>query len=242
MAITKKLRFEVFKRDGFSCVYCGKMPPEVVLECDHIEPKAKGGNDDINNLITACFDCNRGKRDIPLNKIPNQLSENLEILKEKEDQISEYRKYIKKIERRINKDIEKINITFQLTYPDRVFNEKFINLTIKRFIKLLPLEEIIEAMEIGCSRFNDDPERAIRYFCGVCWKKIKKDDPKDQIVYWWKELSKEAKKGIGFYRENDLEGLKNCDINELKEYMVLALKERRSNYWDAFIELVMDDI
>jgi len=65
MAITKKIRFEVFKRDGFKCAYCGKSPPQITLEVDHIDPRSKGGKDDINNLLTACFDCNRGKRNIP---------------------------------------------------------------------------------------------------------------------------------------------------------------------------------
>lgn len=66
MALSKKIRFEVFKRDGFKCSYYGKSPPAVVLEVDHIDPKSKGGSDDINNLLSACFDCNRGKKNIPL--------------------------------------------------------------------------------------------------------------------------------------------------------------------------------
>jgi len=61
MAISKKLRFEVFKRDGFACQYCGRRPPLVSIEVDHIEPILEGGTDDIDNLTTACFDCNRGK-------------------------------------------------------------------------------------------------------------------------------------------------------------------------------------
>jgi 5-methylcytosine-specific restriction endonuclease McrA len=89
MAISKKRRFEVFKRDGFKCVYCGKSPPAVILEADHIEPKSKGGVDDINNLITACFDCNRGKSNIPLGKIIPKLSKNLEVLKEQEEQLKD---------------------------------------------------------------------------------------------------------------------------------------------------------
>ena len=45
MSISKKLRFEVFKRDGFQCQYCGKTPPAITLEIDHINPKSKRGQD-----------------------------------------------------------------------------------------------------------------------------------------------------------------------------------------------------
>lgn len=59
--LTKKLRFEVFKRDNFTCQYCGRMAPDVILEVDHVVPVAEGGNNDILNLVTSCKDCNRGK-------------------------------------------------------------------------------------------------------------------------------------------------------------------------------------
>lgn len=62
-AISKRTRFEVFKRDDFTCQYCGQRPPDVVLHTDHIEPHSKGGSDDIDNLITACHECNLGKSD-----------------------------------------------------------------------------------------------------------------------------------------------------------------------------------
>ena len=66
-SITKKTRFEVFKRDSFTCQYCGSKAPDVILEVDHINPKSKGGEDDLLNLITSCFDCNRGKSDRKIN-------------------------------------------------------------------------------------------------------------------------------------------------------------------------------
>ena len=59
--ITKKMRFEVFKRDKFTCQYCGAKAPDAILEVDHIKPVAEGGGNDILNLVTACRDCNRGK-------------------------------------------------------------------------------------------------------------------------------------------------------------------------------------
>lgn len=57
----KKLRFEIFRRDGFTCRYCGAQPPTVVLEVDHIQARSRGGSDDPTNLITSCSHCNSGK-------------------------------------------------------------------------------------------------------------------------------------------------------------------------------------
>jgi len=173
MSITKKVRFEVFKRDGFQCCYCGKTPPEVVLEVDHIDPKAKGGKDDMNNLLTACFDCNRGKKDIPLSKAPPKLSENLEILKQKEEQLKEYRKFAKKVEARIVKDIEAIHIVFKGAYSGRELSDQFRNVSLRRFLKLLPIHVVIEAMQTAVCRLPNDRDRAIKYFCGICWNIIK---------------------------------------------------------------------
>lgn len=61
--ISKSLRFEVFKRDGFACQYCGAKAPKAVLHADHIQPVAAGGRSRISNLVTACEACNLGKGD-----------------------------------------------------------------------------------------------------------------------------------------------------------------------------------
>jgi hypothetical protein len=61
--LNKGQRFEVFRRDSFTCRYCGRTPPVVVLEVDHFAPVSRGGDDDQNNLVTSCSDCNSGKRD-----------------------------------------------------------------------------------------------------------------------------------------------------------------------------------
>jgi hypothetical protein len=66
MAIGKKTRFEVLKRDNFTCQYCGGKPPDAILHVDHRTPVAVGGEDDVNNLITSCADCNLGKSDTVL--------------------------------------------------------------------------------------------------------------------------------------------------------------------------------
>jgi hypothetical protein len=59
--LSKKVRFEVFKRDKFTCQYCGVTAEKMVLHVDHIIPVADGGKNEILNLVTACRDCNLGK-------------------------------------------------------------------------------------------------------------------------------------------------------------------------------------
>lgn len=179
MAITKKIRFEVFKRDGFACAYCGKNPPSVTLEIDHIHPKSRKGNDDINNLITACFDCNRGKKNILLDKIPGKIQDNLDVLKEQEEQLKSYRRFISKIERRIKRDINDIDNIYISQYQKWSFSDSFRNISLKYFLKKLPKHEVEEALHIAIARFPKDENTVIKYFCGICWRKIKEQDHGD---------------------------------------------------------------
>lgn len=55
------IRLRIFERDDYTCRYCGERGGK--LECDHVVPVAKGGSHEDDNLVTACFGCNRSKRD-----------------------------------------------------------------------------------------------------------------------------------------------------------------------------------
>lgn len=55
------IRDRIFRRDDYTCHYCGERGRK--LECDHVMPVARGGRHDDDNLVTACFACNRSKRD-----------------------------------------------------------------------------------------------------------------------------------------------------------------------------------
>jgi len=177
----KKDRFEVFKRDSFTCQYCGKKPPEVTLEIDHIVAVADGGTNELNNLITACFDCNRGKSKIPLDKLPNTLAQNYEILQEREVQLKEYHKLLRKIEKRKDDEVLKIESVMREYYPTAGFGEKFC-LTVKRFIDNLGYVDVADAMRLTCDTIGYrmrgyEPDEQLpsisKYFCGICWNKIR---------------------------------------------------------------------
>lgn len=62
-ALSVRKRFFVMKRDQFACVRCGASGSGVKLEVHHRVPFAKGGSDNLTNLETLCYPCNRGQRD-----------------------------------------------------------------------------------------------------------------------------------------------------------------------------------
>lgn len=66
--INLRLRWKLLTKYNFTCQYCGRKAPQVVLEIDHKLPKSKGGQNKEQNLIIACKECNIGKSNIILNK------------------------------------------------------------------------------------------------------------------------------------------------------------------------------
>lgn len=60
-SLPPKVRFAVFNRDGYRCIYCGKTAADSILHVDHKISVANGGSDSIENLATACEECNLGK-------------------------------------------------------------------------------------------------------------------------------------------------------------------------------------
>jgi hypothetical protein len=172
MSLSKKIRFEVFKRDGFRCAYCGKTPPDALLEVDHIIPKAEGGPDDINNLITACFDCNRGKSKTLLSATPAKMEENLTILREKEEQYAEYTKLAQEVHSRILREADAIEAIYSSWFGGSIPDATFKPVTIKTFLQKLPYQEVEDSMLLAIARTRD-PVRSLKYFCKICWLKIK---------------------------------------------------------------------
>jgi len=61
--VSPKRKWHVLARDSFTCTYCGRKPPEVALHVDHKVSVKDGGSDDLDNLVTACDECNLGKSD-----------------------------------------------------------------------------------------------------------------------------------------------------------------------------------
>ena len=56
-------RKNLFKRDRYTCQYCGVQPGPEALTIEHVVPRAKGGTSTWENCVLACIPCNKRKAD-----------------------------------------------------------------------------------------------------------------------------------------------------------------------------------
>lgn len=154
-SLSKKIRFEVFKRDSFTCQYCGRSVPDVILEVDHIKPVSKGGDNEIINLITSCRDCNRGKsdREITDNSTVLLQQKELEALQEKRNQLNmmlEWREGLKEL------DQDKVNIIrseFEKQTDCEIKNNGVK--MIEKWVKKYSIAILLEAMDRSIGQYDD---------------------------------------------------------------------------------------
>lgn len=167
--IPKRVRFEIFKRDAFTCQYCGSHPPDAVLEIDHVIAVANGGDNDPDNLITACFGCNRGKGAVPLDAVPQSLTQKAAVIAEREEQLRGYNAILDARRERVENDVWRV--VEYMTGETRIAHDKFDS--IKRFAETLGVHEVLDAVDIAKAKRPRADYAQWKYFCGVCWGKIR---------------------------------------------------------------------
>lgn len=154
-AISKKKRFEVFKRDGFKCQYCGAEAPKVVLHVDHISPVSKGGGNDLLNLVTSCVDCNSGKSDRKLSddsavsKQRAQLAY-LHARREQMEMMLLWRDAIKNID---DDAISVVQKHFTASIPGWHIKSDSAVKTARKYLKKYGLEKVLDAIDVAVDRY-----------------------------------------------------------------------------------------
>lgn len=177
----KRQRFRIFQRDRFTCSYCGRTPPTIVLVIDHVIPVSKGGTGDEENLITSCESCNQGKADKLLSDIPRPIEAALAEQIERREQIEEYNRFLMSARRREQKTARELGRYWcDQMRPDEQAGQWIVGTprlsSIRLFLQRLPVAEIYEAMDIALSKKTPHPSRdesAWKYFCGIVWSKIR---------------------------------------------------------------------
>lgn len=184
MSLGKKQRFDILKRDDFTCQYCGKKTPEVILEVDHVIPKSKNGSDDPENLVTSCFDCNRGKGAELLDTVlkDEDIHDKTILMAERERQLKEYNYVKKQIRERETTDVTKASDYFSEKFKNSGYTHKHFPAVLTRdALKILSVYDILDLIDYAVERTEDSDaqygkyhdERAAKFLAGILRNKIK---------------------------------------------------------------------
>jgi hypothetical protein len=152
--LSKKIRFEVFKRDRFTCQYCGAKSPEVVLNIDHIDPVANGGTNEICNLITSCFSCNsgKGKRTLSDSSVVEKQRKQLELLQERREQIELMLEWKKSLSNLDNDVVEMVSEYINSKIQPLSINENGKQ-SVAKWLKKYKSEEVLDAIDISAAQY-----------------------------------------------------------------------------------------
>jgi hypothetical protein len=172
--ISTRTRFEIFKRDGFTCQYCGATPPDVVLHVDHILAVSNGGTNDHGNLATSCSRCNFGKSAVPLESVPKTLGVQA---KEAADRADQMKAYAELIQEARDADEDALWAVAEVIKPGASAGYSRDKCKgISNFIKKIGFAATLDAAHIASDRYGDGSRR-FRYFCGICWNRVKEQSP-----------------------------------------------------------------
>ncbi len=172
-SISKRVRFGVFKRDGFSCLYCGSHPPDVVLQIDHIVHVFEGGDNDICNLVTSCVACNSGKSSVQLTKTPETIKEVHALAEAREEQILAYQEFRRNVISRITTDIDAVDAAFEEHNPGYRMSDS-MRRSVSKFLDHMLVDDVINELHLAYD-LHGRSSYAFKYFCGICWRVIRGD-------------------------------------------------------------------
>jgi hypothetical protein len=177
-SLSKTVRFEVFKRDSFTCQYCARKAPDVLLQIDHIEPVAKGGTNDLLNLTTACKDCNSGKSDKRLSEstVLDKRRAQLEELQERREQIDMMFQWQKGLLELQDEVVDRLQVIWAEQVPGYTLNESGLR-GLRKLAKTYSVDEIVTAIRVAADQYlvfrdgkpaMDSVEHAWKKVGGIC--------------------------------------------------------------------------
>lgn len=170
MAVSKRLRFEILRRDNHQCRYCGAAAPDVKLTIDHVVPTALGGSDEPSNLVAACGDCNAGKSSVPADaQIVDGVAADAVRWAAAMNQVAETR--AAELDDAFAVLEWFVGVWEQWTnWRDEPYDCDDAPASIPQFIRAgLTKQEIRELVAVAMRSSARDKWR---YFCGCCWKRI----------------------------------------------------------------------
>ena len=178
MAVSKRTRYEVLRRDNHTCRYCGGTAPDVKLTVDHVTPLALGGSDKPDNLVAACRDCNAGK---------SSTTADAALVADVDQKALEWGAAIARYnqiqgqERQARSEyVEAFDHEWSAwlwgsgsSNGQHVPRPSDWKAYLWQFFGAgLTIEVVLDAVEIACSNRKVGADATWRYFCGVVWRKV----------------------------------------------------------------------
>lgn len=170
MAVSKRLRFEILKRDGFRCRYCGAGADEHDLTVDHVIPVTLGGSTEASNLVAACRDCNAGKTSTNLDD---------QSVQQVAGDALRWARAIKIVAEEMSTD-SPLSVDVQIDALLALYEERTENRvpndarrSIRTFIELGLTPEIIQGHIFRTADRNLFYSASWRYLCGCCWHSVR---------------------------------------------------------------------
>lgn len=167
MAVSKRLRYEILRRDNHQCRYCGARAPEAVLTVDHVVPVSLGGSDDPKNLVAACSGCNSGKTssnpDAPLvDTVGDDALRWAQAMRQAADEIAAHDEQIEDI-------LDDVQDAWKPYYLPADWAASVVT-----FIKSgLGREDLLAMVRVAYAKRGIGSSGRWAYFCGCCWTRIR---------------------------------------------------------------------
>lgn len=175
--VSRRLRYEVLRRDNYLCHYCGEGPPKVKLTVDAVIPEALGGtHKDPANLVTACEDCNGGKSssspDAPLvaavAEDAARWAQAMRIAGEellaKASEVTDAHAHFEQTWARYGSGPERRPLP-----KDPAWRQTITNLLAAG----LPMGVLEECVEIAMGQRKVAEDGVFRYMCGIAWRRVR---------------------------------------------------------------------
>lgn len=176
MAVSKRLRYEILRRDSHTCRYCGASAPDAPLRVDHVTPVALGGTDEPSSLVTSCEPCNSGKSSVPPDAalvagVSTDAMRWSVAWKRAADELR-----LGSAERAANtaEVIDAFTRSIKGRYGAAPAVPQDAEASVVRWLELgLPKEKITELIAYAVGRTAVAPDNKWRYFSGCCWNALK---------------------------------------------------------------------
>jgi hypothetical protein len=171
--MSKRLRFEILRRDNHACRYCGAKAPDVKLTVDHVVPEALGGTDDPTNLVTACKDCNSGKAstspDAPV--VTDVAADALRWAAAREQALAS----IAAERDRLYDYVQGfLGYWEEAAPPFADLPGDWDNTVVRLYEAGLPYDELTDAARIAVMAGHVARRQRFAYMCGVAWRKVER--------------------------------------------------------------------